>query len=308
MAKSDAWNRRDVLALGMAAAATIGMGGAARAEKGKLPTHITDGQVHIWKPGGKAPSPAGRQEPFSAEQLLAELDGAHVERAVIVTPSWSADGNEYPLASAEKYPDRLRVTGLMGIPKPEDKAQIENWTERPGMAGMRMFLSFPKGAKWLASGDGDWVWPILERKKVPLMIHAGLSLPQLAGIAEKHPGLKICLDAFGLPTRVEGADAVARFAPVAKLAKYPNIVMKTGSIPFMSTTSYPYTDIEPLMRQAYEAFGPKRLIFASDITLLKVPYKDCVNVLTEYGWMSDRDRELIMGENISDWLNWPLPT
>jgi hypothetical protein len=50
------------------------------------------------------------------------------------------------------------------------------------------------------------------------------------------------------------------------------------------------------------------LIFGSDITLLKVPYKECVNALTEYAWMSDRDRELVMGENINSWLNWPLLT
>lgn len=301
--------RRDVLASSVAAAVTIGIGTRpVRAQSGRLPAHILDGQVHIWQPGGKQPSKNGRQEPFSAEQLLQEMDAAGVERAVIVPPSWGLGGNEYPLQSAEKYPDRLRVMGLLNFPKPDAKPAIESWMDRKAMVGARMFLAFPKGAEWLASGAADWLWPILADKNIPLAIHAGLSLPVIAQAAEKYPNLKICLDGFGLPTGLYGANAAEKFGPVAAMAKYPNIIVKTGAIGFMAKDDpYPYKSLQSLVRKTYDAFGPDRMVYASDITLLKGAYKESVTFWTELDWMSDKDREAVMGGTFSEWLNWPLP-
>jgi len=39
---------------------------------------IIDGQIHLWEKG--APSPPHRQEPYSAEQAIAALDQAVVDR------------------------------------------------------------------------------------------------------------------------------------------------------------------------------------------------------------------------------------
>ena len=74
---------------------------------------IVDAQVHIWaadsadRPwptsGRSAPH---RPEPFSAADLLAEMDAAGVDRVVIVPPSWEGDRNDLALAACRQHPAR----------------------------------------------------------------------------------------------------------------------------------------------------------------------------------------------------------
>ena len=46
--------------------------------------------------------------PFSKDDLLAEMDAAGVDRAVIVPPSWEGDRNDLALAAARRIPTSSR--------------------------------------------------------------------------------------------------------------------------------------------------------------------------------------------------------
>ena len=140
------------------------------------------------------------------------------------------------------------------------------------------------------------------------MISAANSIPTLQKIAEKHPGLKMCLDSFGVPGLPGNpTKTFENFAAVAAMAKLPNVIVKCASIPFLSGDAYPYNAIWPYVKQTFDAFGPDKMIYASDVTLLKGTYKDCVNVWTEYDFLTDADRTKIMSTNLAKWVNWPWP-
>lgn len=273
---------------------------------GRLPAQITDGQVHLWQAGGeKMPSSSGRQDPLLAEDLLQTMDANGVDRAVIVPPSWAPSGNDYALASAQAHPERLAVLGLISMPGEAQRAEVEGWLEQPGMYGMRMFLSHERGAQWLRSGGADWLWPVLAERAIPLSIHAGLSLDVLAEAKRAHPDLKLCLDAFGLSTNVEAAAAGAAFEEVvAKMADLPDVMIKTGAIPRDSGDAFPFANAQKLVTRAIGAFGAERLIWASDLTLLKGPYSEGLEFWTALDDVSDADRARILGANMNDWLGW----
>jgi L-fuconolactonase len=273
---------------------------------GALPARITDGQVHVWEGGGdRKPSPSGRQAPLLAEELLSILDANGVERAVIVTPSWAPRGNAYSLEAAQTYPDRLKVLGLISMPGEDKRAEVEHWMDPEGMAGMRLFLSSDAGAKYLAEGGADWLWPVLAERGIPVAVHAGDSLPVLAAAAGKYPALKLGLDSFGLGRNVEPAQAAEKFGAVAEtMAQYPNVVVKTGAIPRDSGDAFPFPHAQALVRRAYEAFGPERILYASDLTLLQGPYREGLDFWTELDFVSDEDRARILGQNMNSWLGW----
>ena len=304
MKATQAWSRRGVLRSSMATAIAAWTGACTRAPSSQL--HIVDSQVHIWI-GGK-PSPTHRQEPFTKEDLLQEMATAGVERVVIVTPSWNPSGNDYPLEAARSFPNRFAVMGLFDTRKAPDPILVENWNKRQGMLGIRLFLGSPQGRAWMTDGSADWFWPILERSNIPVMIFCSGLMPDLAKIATKHPGLKICIDSFGVPGGVSGISAFADFDSVLAMAKYPNITIKAESVPFISGEPYPYRNLHPILRRTYDAFGPDRMFWGSDRTLLKTPYKDCVTFMAELPWLSERDHNLIMGRAISTWIGWPLPS
>src|SRR5690349_19805234 len=83
---------------------------------------ITDAQVHLWevdRPGRPWPSrpqrPPHRPHGFSAEAMLAEMESAGVDRAVIVPPHWVGDNNAFAIERATKYPGRFGVVGRIDL-------------------------------------------------------------------------------------------------------------------------------------------------------------------------------------------------
>lgn len=295
------WRRRDILASGLALAAS-----KVRLAKAAMPTHILDSHVHIWRGSGK-PSATHQQEPFSKEQLLQAMDAAGVERAIVITPSWNTDKNLYPIEAARSAPTRLAVMGLFDIAQKPDTQLIDNW-KTSGMLGIRLFLASPAGRAWMTDGSADWFWPALERNNIPVMIFASGMMPAIGAIAERHPDLKICIDSFGVPPGVNGLAAFADYDNVLALSKYPNVGLKAESVPFLSGEAYPYTNLHPILHRTFDAFGPQSMFWGSDITLLKtIPYTDAIRVFTEeLPWLKGRDLELVMGEALAAWVGWPI--
>ncbi len=66
---------------------------------------IVDAQVHIWSSG--TPSGVHRPVPaFTAEELLAEMDAAGIDAAVIHQPvSWDPDSNDTLVHGSKKETD-----------------------------------------------------------------------------------------------------------------------------------------------------------------------------------------------------------
>jgi predicted TIM-barrel fold metal-dependent hydrolase len=136
-------------------------------------------------------------------------------------------------------------------------------------------------------------------------------LAELAHIAERHPGLKLHIDHMGRGGGGRsGADdpAFADLADMLALAKYPNVAVKLSGAPSYSTAPYPYRNIHQYVRRIFDAFGPQRSFWGTDITRMPCSYRQCVTMFTEeLPWLQGRDRELVMGEAISGWLGWKRP-
>lgn len=296
--------RRDALALAAAAVVAPWSGAASQTPPQKTRIRIVDAQVHIWS-GGK-PTPAQRQQPVFKEQMLNEMADAGVERAIIVPTSWDPQGNQTALEAAKTHPDRFAVMGLLDIAQPQNAAVIDTWKQQPGMLGVRLFLATQQAA--LTNGSADWFWPAAEHAGLAVMVHAGGVLPAMANIAERHPNLRLCIDSLGAAPRTVDAAAFADLPKLLAMARFPNVVVKAEGVPALSSEPYPCRNLQPYLRQVYDAFGPQRVFWGSDITRLKTPYKESITLFTEeLSWLSSNDRELIMGRALSRWIGWPLP-
>jgi predicted TIM-barrel fold metal-dependent hydrolase len=86
------------------------------------------------------------------------------------------------------------------------------------------------------------------------------------------------------------------------------VALKATGAPSYSSEPYPYRNIHPYLRQMYDAFGPERMFWGTDITRMPCTWRQCVTLFTEeLPWLTDRDKELIMGRAVCDWLDWNLP-
>ena len=277
--------------------------------------HIVDSQVHLWAADTPdRPWPAGRaaqaQKPYpvTKEALLLQMDLAGVSRIVIVPPSWEGDRNELALEAARLYPDRFAVMGRLALEKPESRALVADWKKQPGMLGMRFTFHTDLQRPWLTDGTADWLWPAAEKARVPLMVLVPGSLDVLGRIAERHPGLKLTIDHVGLRRITKGAGVFEDLPKVCALAKYSNVAVKASGVPSLSAEAYPFRDVHPCMRALFDAFGPTRMFWGTDLTRMPCSYRECINLFTrELSWLKGGDLEGVMGRGVCEWLGWPLP-
>src|SRR6266540_863491 len=96
---------------------------------------IVDGQIHLWEKD--TPSPQHRQEPYSAEQAIAAMDEAGVDRALIHPVLWDPDSNELAIAAVRQYPGRFAIMGWFYLDDPKGPDLVAHWKERPGGPAFR---------------------------------------------------------------------------------------------------------------------------------------------------------------------------
>jgi len=95
------------------------------------------------------------------------------------------------------------------------------------------------------------------------------SLPHIGRIAERHPGLRLTID------RVGGRGG----------------------------------NMHEYLRQIYDAFGPARMFWGTDITKMPCAWRQCVTMFTEaLSWLPARDKPLVMGQAVCAWWRWKKPS
>jgi predicted TIM-barrel fold metal-dependent hydrolase len=277
---------------------------------------IVDSQVHLWG-GGRLVTPESAhhfQNPaYTKDDLLIEMNAAGVDRVIIVPPGFASvppggTPNDHALMAARVHPDRFAVMGKLRLDQPEiSRPLIPEWKKQPGMLGMR--LVFNKEFRHLMSdGTADWVWPHLEEANIPVMLLVPGLLDYVETVAERHPGLRITIDHLAAPRFSSGPGAFTQMPQLLDMAKYPNVSVKVSGMPSNSVEPYPYRDVETHIRQAFEAYGPHRTFWGSDLTRMPCSYRECITHFTEeLLWLNGEDKELVMGKAVCQWLDWPLP-
>jgi predicted TIM-barrel fold metal-dependent hydrolase len=273
---------------------------------------ITDAQVHIWevdRPDRPWPQPP-RNEPqlpngFTAEEMLAEMDRAGVDRAVIVPPTWVGDGNETALDTVRAYPDRFAIMGRIDIKRPDFDEAMATWKQQPGMLGVRHTFRTEPYRGWLEAGEYEPFWAAAEEHDIPVMCLVS-GFPEVLGpIAERHPNLTLIVDHMGCDLSAKGAASFCIDELVA-LAKHPRIMVKVSSAPCFSAEPYPFNDINPFLKRIHEAFGARRCMWGADRTRLTSTYEECIQHYAEgLDFITDDEREWILGKTIAEVLKWP---
>jgi L-fuconolactonase len=276
---------------------------------------ICDAQVHIWAASTPERPWPNRAEPHRAplgkEELLAEMDKAGVDRAVLVPPSWEGDRNDLANDAATTDPDRFATMGRFDPDAPDARETIKDWKKQPGMLGMRFTFHTPVLRQPLLDGKFDWVWGEMEKLGIPAMVLFHHEYMHLADkVAERYPGLRLVLDHLGLKSAkdVREAQNFATLDNVLALAKRPNVAAKATAMPcYADDKIYPFKSLHPQIKRVFDAFGPKRTFWGTDWSRLPCSYRQGVTMFTEeLPWLKGEDLEWVMGRGACEWLGWKL--
>ena len=104
-----------------------------------------------------------------------------------------------------------------------------------------------------------------------------------------------------------GAEAFRDIDAVLALAARPNVAVKGTALPCYSAGQRPWADVMPYWRRLFEAYGPQRLFWGSDLSRLPCPYGDLVATFRDdLDWLDGEARAEVMGRAVARWHGWAV--
>jgi predicted TIM-barrel fold metal-dependent hydrolase len=260
------------------------------ADHARYPLVPVDGTLSEW----------ARKRPVTCEGLLAAMDAAGVDQAVLVQPS-TAHGfdNRYTADSAAAHPGRLSWVGTLDALAPETPDQLTYWVRERGMGGLRVFTAGSTIAGQ-APGLGDPAsfptWARVRELEIPVSVQMRPEgVPRLLELIARYPDVPMILDHFGRAPLADGPP-YAEAAPLFALAAHPNIYVKLTTHLYHEATHGQSTP-RALLARLVETFGSERLAWGSNFPASEGALCELVALAREWvGFLPAADQGRILGE------------
>ncbi|MBI3464873.1 MAG: amidohydrolase family protein [Planctomycetes bacterium] len=282
--------------------------------------HYIDAHVHVWTPDtDHYPLAVGftkedmKPPSFTPEQLFAHCRPSGVERMVLIQMSFYRFDNSYMLdmmklhsvhsggktlpafagvavidPHADRPDDELRrllklavrgfriYGGAWKSGKQTDKPDFAHWLDAPGYA--RMFAT--------AAETGQAICGLINPQ----------DLPALDTMCRRFPDSPVVIDHM---CRI-GADGQIRDADVKALcdmAKHKHVRVKLSAFYAFGKKKPPHDDLIPMIRRLFDAYGPERLMWASDCPFQvdNETYADSISLVHDrLDFLAAGDREWVL--------------
>jgi predicted TIM-barrel fold metal-dependent hydrolase len=274
---------------------------------------IVDSQIHLW--AGPGSSPRHGSSPFTIADAITGMDEAGVDAAVVSPPGWDPQSTQYAANAIAAHPDRFAAYATVPLDEPDGPSRLHQWRNTPGVLGLRYLCLEPHQRSWPYEGAMDWMFALAEEVNMPVALCGPVLMPVVAQVAERYPALRLIVDHFGLINYAEDGGLI-QSPDILTWARYPNVAVKLTGAPDYATDQYPFPGMRDVVHALYDAYGPGRLFWGTDITRVnghggtryKATWRQCVTMFTEHmPWLSGADLELIMGSAYCDWHGWTPP-
>lgn len=262
-----------------------------------------DAHVHVWTPDTKKypidPSfqIADMQPPsFTAEELFSHCRPSGVTRIVLIQMSFYQWDHRYMVDVMRAHPGVFSGVSLIDVHAADLEAEVKRHAEL-GMRGFRLH-SHGDANTWVNDPAMARLWKLAKDNSIAI---CPLINPQdirfVDALCKKHPENRVVVDHFAR-IGVSGAIEQDRLAELCRLARFPNVYVKTSAFYALGKKKAPYRDLIPMIRKVVDAFGPERLMWASDCPFQVEgghTYSESVALIRDQiDFLSDSDRQWIL--------------
>jgi predicted TIM-barrel fold metal-dependent hydrolase len=226
-----------------------------------------DAHVHVWTADRKRyPRAQGERDylpsHFTPEHLFRHSIPSGVSRVVLIQMSFYGFDNSYMLDCIRHHPGVFSGVGIIDVYSPEPDKQMMRLAQQ----GVRGFRIVPgrSASQWL-DGDGmHTMWKTGAQQRLAICPLIGPdALPAIDRMCAQHPDTPVVIDHLA---RI-GVDGIIRDRDVralCSLAKHRSVKVKVSALYALGRKQAPYTDLLPLIRSVFDAYGSNRLMWASD--------------------------------------------
>ena len=113
----------------------------------------------------------------------------------------------------------------------------------------------------------------------------------------KFPETRVVIDHFAR-VGVSGTIESDRLGQLCDLARHPNVHVKTSAFYALGKKQPPYKDLLPMIRRVVDAYGPERLMWASDCPYQvqgKHNYADSIALIRDHAdFLSESDKQWML--------------
>ncbi|MGI9473208.1 MAG: amidohydrolase family protein [Rubripirellula sp.] len=242
---------------------------ALSAEESKFPGWI-DAHVHVWTPDTtRYPLDSGysvanmKPASFTPAELFAECRPAGVSRIVLIQMSFYNFDNRYMLDSIAAHPGVFSGVGIVDHRAPDVSEKMRELADK-GVRGFRLHARGDAAKSWGDDPGMLKVWQTASQTglKVCPLINPS-DLPYVDALCAKFPEAGVVVDHFGR-VGISGTIVPEELDALCRLARFPNVHVKTSAFYALGKKQPPYKDLRPMIARMIDAFGPQRLMWASD--------------------------------------------
>ena len=122
-------------------------------------------------------------------------------------------------------------------------------------------------------------------------------LPALDRMCRDFPDTTVVIDhlcRIGVSGTIDPKDVTA----LCRIARHKNVFVKVSAFYALGKKKPPYHDLAPMIKRVYEAFGPQRLMWATDCPFQVDPghtYKESIDLIkTGLDYLSKDDKEWLL--------------
>lgn len=235
---------------------------------------------------------------YTAGQHIAIARAAGVTRTVIIQPGASRFDNTYMLDALRAHPGVFSAVAIVDADSPTLEQTIAQ-LHRDGARGFR--ISARRDQPWMEWAGMGRQWTIAAKQRMVMcpLINPD-AFPWVAAMCERHPDTTVAIDHLGR-VGATGAIVDAEVRALCGLAKYPRVHVKVSAFYALGRKQPPYTDLAPMIRQVFETYGPRRLLWGSDSpyqTRAPHSYQASVDLIRSgLPFLSADDRQWILRRN-----------
>jgi L-fuconolactonase len=209
-------------------------------------------------------------------------------------------------AAAIRHPERFAFLMRVDPTDPGIEGWIETLRAAPGCKALRTTIFTPAEAAVFEEGGYDRLLRAVQAQRFPLFVTCPGRVPQLAHYARQFPDVQFVIDHCG--AAFDAPPGQASIDDALAMAKFPNVAFKWAhAASFLSTQPYPFSDLEPKLRRVVDAFGPERVMWASDYTMTRhrATWAESLFSIRESTSLSENEKAWVLGATVRWILNWP---
>ena len=237
-------------------------------------TDLVDAHVHVWTPDTAAWPLAPEftkadMQPasFTAEELLATCRPHGVSRVVLIQMSFYGFDNSYMLDCIHRHASAFSGVAIIDHDRPGVATEMKALKER-GVRGFRLYANRKNAQLWADSPGMQAMWECGAEENLAMCLLADPdALAAIAAQVARFPRTPVVIDHFarlGMKGGLGSPEANADLDRLLRLADHPQVHVKVSAFYALGAKKPPYDDLAPMIRSLRDAYGSKRLMWATD--------------------------------------------